>query len=107
MKVRLIAFALSTMLFAPGLAHANWYGGKIKILGFDYSGLQAVFQLEGITLPCSCPTYWANYACLLPSRQTYEQEYALLLSAQARDVTVRAFINPTSCAVGALYEEKP
>lgn len=39
------------------------------------------------------------------SRATYKEEYAFLLSAKARDVTINVHINETTCMVTSMEEQ--
>ncbi len=86
------------------IAHAGWRSGKVRIIASTYEGDTMAFTLVGVTPSCSCPSYWANHMCLDGSRATYSQEYALLLSAKARDMTIHANIDEATCLVKAIYE---
>ena len=90
--------------FASAAASAGWHPGKVGNIGFAYEGSEAVFTLVDVSLGCACPTYWQGYICLDPDRPTYKEEYALLLSAKARKVSLNVNVDETSCKVVAIYE---
>lgn len=92
------------MLVLGSIAHADWRSGKVRIIASTYAGNTMAFMLTGVSLGCTCPSYWTDYICLDESRATYSQEYALLLSAKARDMKIYVNVNETTCLVTAMYE---
>lgn len=92
------------ILILASVAHADWRSGKVRVIASTYAGNTMVFMLTGVTPSCTCPSYWTNYICLDETRATYSQEYAMLLSAKARDMTIHVNINETTCMVTAMYE---
>lgn len=102
-RVRHLVF-LGLCIFACSPVFAGWHSGKLDNIGFAYEGSQVTFRLIGVSLSCACPTYWQQYICLNPNRQTYKEEYALLLSAKARDAELHVNVDESTCQIIAIYE---
>ena len=109
LKTRFIVTACLLILTSIGLiesADADWHRGKVKAIVFLHEGSGVAFSLEGVVpTSCSCPSYWGGYVCLDMSRATHKQEYAFLLSAKARDVTINVHIDETTCMVTSMEEQ--
>ncbi len=97
---------LTLMLITPSITFAGWHHGKIELLGIGYDGKTISIGQEGFTkTDCTCYPTWSNRYCLDRSRDSFKDEYALLLSAKARNKSVSIHINETSCKVTAIYEQ--
>ena len=84
---------------------ADWHSGKIDIIGIGYDGKTIVIGQQGFTKTnCTCYSTWPNRYCLDGNRDSFKDEYALLLSAKARDKSVNINIDETTCYIKAMYE---
>ena len=93
-----------TLFFLPS-ALADWHSGTIDIIAIGYDGKTiAISQLNSTRNNCTCYPTWPNRYCLDRSRDSFKEEYALILSAKARNKSLNININETSCKVIAIYE---
>lgn len=99
----LIALLLIT---ASNNALADWHHGKLGIIAFGYDGKTISVGQQGTTkADCSCYPAWPTRYCLDNSRDTFEKEYAFLLSIKARDKSVSINIDEETCKIIAMYEK--
>ena len=94
---------LASTVFVATTASAGWVNGKVKIIAFGYNGNETAIMLEGVSLSCNCPTYWGGYICLNRARETYKEEYALVLNAKSRDVKLYVNVDENTCMPTAMY----
>ncbi|HEA17350.1 MAG TPA: hypothetical protein ENH88_13060 [Pseudoalteromonas prydzensis] len=98
----LITFLILT---APNYALADWHHGKLGIIAFGYDGKTISIGQQGSTkTDCTCYPAWPNRYCLDNSRDTFDKEYAFLLSVKARDKSVSINIDEKTCKIVAMYE---
>ena len=96
---------LVLLLLTSSWTSADWHKGKITIIAFGYDGQTISIGQEGFTKSdCTCYTTWSNRYCLDIDRETFDKEYAFLLSAKARDKLVAINIDESTCKVTAMYE---
>jgi len=92
-------------LLLSGASIADWHHGKLTIFAIGYDGKTVSVGQAGFSKSdCTCYPAWPNRYCLDPNRDTFDQEYALLLSAKARDISVAINIDETTCRIVAIYE---
>ncbi|MBL4703803.1 MAG: hypothetical protein JKY54_04740 [Flavobacteriales bacterium] len=105
MKCLLLIFTIFS-LFNTSVANADWHSGKIDMIAIGYDGKTIQIGQAGSTkTDCTCYSAWASRYCLDPSRDTYKEEYALALSAKARDKSVNINIDEVTCKIKAIYEK--
>lgn len=87
--------------------NSGWWEGKVESLAFSYSGSSITFKMKDITdgrsfvySECSCDSSW-QHMCIDGTRETAEQEFALLMLAKSTDKNVRVVFN-SKCFVNAL-----
>lgn len=98
-------FTTFFMLFISPFALADWHHGKIDMIAIGYDGKTVSIGQVGFTgKNCTCYSAWPNRFCLDPNRETFDKEYALILSAKARDKKVSINIDENSCKIRAIYE---
>ena len=98
--VTLVLFFCSLNVFA------DWHRGKITMVAIGYDGKTVSIGQEGFDRTnCTCYSSWPNRYCLDRSRESFKDEYALLLSAQARNKSVSIHIDESTCNITALYEQ--
>ena len=84
---------------------ADWHSGKIAIILIGYDGKTVAIGQEGATkTDCTCYPAWPNRYCLNRARESFKEEYALLLSVKARGISVALNINEETCEIKAMYE---
>lgn len=94
------------LAFSSTFIMADWHHGKLGIIAIGYDGKTVSIGQEGFTRSdCTCYSAWPNRFCLDPNRETFEQEYAFILSAKARDKSVSINIDETTCKIRAMYEK--
>lgn len=95
--------AVGLFLFSY-LAYATAYNGKIETLSIAYDGTVVLVLGGWVSDDCTCFSGWPNYMCLDKARPSYRDEYAMLLSAKARDKEITMIIDEPSCKVVAIEE---
>ena len=99
-----ILIAILYLCFST-FSYADWHAGKIDMIAIGYDGKTISVGLKGTTrTDCTCYSSWPTRYCLDRTRDSFEQEYALLLSAKAKDKSVNINIDETTCKVIAIYE---
>lgn len=94
------------IIITSNSALAGWHTGKLGMIAFSYDGKIISVGQEGFTkTDCTCYPTWPGRYCLDSSRETYDKEYAFLLSAKARNVSVGINIDETTCKIVAIYED--
>jgi len=94
------------LIVASNWALADWHHGKLGIVAIGYDGKTVSIGQEGFTKSdCTCYSAWPSRYCLDTSRDTFEKEYAFLLSIKARDKSVSIYIDETTCKISAMYEK--
>ena len=92
-------------LMASASSFAGWYSGKIEMIAVGYDGRTISIAQENSTRnDCTCYPTWPNRYCMDRSRESFSEEYALLLSAKARGASVALHIDETTCQIRAMYE---
>lgn len=96
---------LILVLFLSTPAFAGWHSGTIEMIAIGYDGKTISIAQKGSTKTgCTCYPTWPNRYCLDRSRESFKDEYALILSAKARSNPLNINIDETSCKVIAIYE---
>jgi len=94
------------MLLLSFCANATWHTGKITMIAIGYDGETISVGQEGFSREdCTCYPTWPNRYCLDINRKTHEKEYALLLSAKIRNMSVAININEETCRIAAIFEQ--
>ncbi|NOU49338.1 hypothetical protein HG263_02080 [Pseudoalteromonas sp. JBTF-M23] len=92
------------LLFSTS-ALADWHSGTIEMIAIGYDGKTISIAQKGATkTDCTCYSTWPNRYCLDRTRESFKDEYALLLSAKARNKSVAIHIDETTCKIKAIYE---
>ncbi len=95
---------IAGLLFSSS-AFADWHTGKINMIAIGYDGKTISVGQEGFTRTnCTCYTAWPGRYCLDRTRESFKEEYSLLLSAKAQNKPVSINIDEASCIVTAIYE---
>ncbi|WP_444888486.1 hypothetical protein [Microbulbifer sp. JMSA008] len=99
----LLVLALSLV---SSVSAADWHQGELEYVGVGYDGETITFSQVGVSRNnCTCYPAWPTRNCLDRSRDTFEQEYAFLLSAKARGISVSVNVDETTCKVIGMYEK--
>lgn len=86
-------------------AFADWHSGTIDMIAIGYDGKTISIGQTGSTKEnFTCYSTWPNRFCLDRTRESFNEEYALLLSAKARNKSVSINIDETTCFIKAVYE---
>jgi len=94
------------ILFLSTSAFADWHKGTIEMIAVGYDGKTiSIGQKNFIKTDCTCYPSWPNRACLDRSRESFKEEYALILSAKARNKSLNINIDEASCKIIAIYED--
>ena len=102
--MRSVLFVLS--LFFSLSCLADWHKGIINMIAIGYDGKTISVGQVGFTHGnCTCYSTWPNRYCLDRTRDSFKDEYALLLSAKARGTSLGININETTCYIRAIYEQ--
>lgn len=105
MEIKLRILAGVILMFISGATLADWHRGKIEMIAVGYDGKTiSVGQVGFSRGDCTCYKVWPNRYCLDRSRESFEQEYALLLAAKAKEKSVSINIDEQTCFVRAVYE---
>ena len=100
-------YILILILISPFFSQAGWHSGEINMIAIGYDGNTISIGQEDFSKSnCTCYPTWPNRACLDRSRASFNEEYALILSAKARNVPVSININEATCQVVAIYENQ-
>jgi len=92
-------------MFFSNMALADWHNGKLGIVSFGYDGKTISIGQDGFTRTnCTCYPTWPGRYCLSADRDTFEKEYAFLLSAKARNKPISINIDESTCKIRAMYE---
>jgi hypothetical protein len=96
-------FILSLLCSLPILA--DWHSGNVEMVAIGYDGKTISIGQAGSTRTnCTCYSTWPNRYCLDNTRDTFKEEYSLILSAKARNKSLNININEDSCKITAIYE---
>lgn len=97
--ILILSLTFSTSVFA------NWHSGTIEMIAIGYDGKTISIGQTGSTkTDCTCYSTWPNRYCLDRTRESFKEEYSLLLSAKARNKSLAIHIDETTCKVKAIYE---
>ncbi len=103
-----VSAVLATMivgLLSEGVAYADWHTGRVTSIGHAYDGQTITFAVSGWSRNnCTCYSVWTDSMCLDRTRQSFSEDYAMLLSARASGQQVWVNIDETSCKIRALLE---
>lgn len=92
-------------LFFSNMALADWHHGKLGIVAFGYDGKTISVGQQGFNRTnCTCYPAWPGRYCLNTARDTFEKEYAFILSAKARNKSISINIDENTCKIRAMYE---
>lgn len=101
MKKVLVALGL----FFSSSVLADWHSGTIEMIAIGYDGKTISIGQTGSTkTDCTCYSTWSNRYCLDRTRESFREEYSLLLSAKARNKSVSINIDESTCKIKAIYE---
>jgi len=93
------------LLCMSSTSFADWHVGKIDMIAIGYDGKTISIGQAGATkTDCTCYSVWPNRFCLDRTRESFQQEYAMLLAAKAKDKPVGINIDEQTCFVIAIYE---
>jgi hypothetical protein len=91
-----ILFVVSVLLATS--ARADWHTGSVTSIGFGYDASTIVFKISGLTkTSCTCYSAWPSYLCIDKARDSWKEEFALLLKASATKELIEININETTC----------
>ena len=94
---------LGSLLFVAGLARADWHTGVVNGIYSGYDGSALTFTINGWSPSnCTCYTLWPSHMCLIRSRTSFKDEYALLLLSKASGTPISINIDETTCFVSAI-----
>jgi len=97
---------LMSILLLSTSVFADWHKGAIEIVAVGYDGKTISIGQKNFTkIDCTCYPSWPNRYCLDRSRESFKEEYALILSAKARNKSLNININEESCKIIAIYED--
>lgn len=103
MEKRILSLIL--ILISSLSTNAGWHHGKINMVAMGYDGKTISIGQNGYSgTNCTCYSTWPDRYCLDFNRDTHEKEYALILSAKARDKSVSIHIDEKTCKINAIYE---
>ncbi len=92
------------LLFSTSVL-SDWHSGTIEMIAIGYDGKTISIGQTGSTKKdCTCYPAWPNRFCLDRTRESFKEEYSLLLSAKARNKSVAINIDETTCKIKAIYE---
>ena len=93
------------LLVIPISLHADWHEGKIIQIAVGHDGKTITIKSENWTRnDCTCYPGWGGNMCLDETRDTFDMEKSIILSAKARGQVLGLFIDETTCKVKAIYE---
>ncbi|MBU4485159.1 hypothetical protein KKA47_07055 [bacterium] len=105
MKKLFLSSIVTVFLFLFSVsAQAAWHSGEITALSISSNGTVAMVISGWVRDNCTCYSSWPSYMCLDRDRPSFKEEYAMALSAKARNKALSVAIDETTCKVIAIEE---
>ncbi len=102
-NVKLLILIIAMIAVSSNLAFADWHKGKINQISIGYDGKMVTMRVDGWSRNnCTCYQTWSQLMCLDRTRDSFNDEYAMLLMLFAQQLEVELHINETTCMIGAI-----